>query len=76
MSELTGITSLPIPSAGINPILSGFVAAATVPKERKAMRKPIFQNNRVCRLQFPRLGPLGQYRVTRVNYGNVTRIYI
>ncbi len=38
MNELTGMTSLPIPSAGINPILSDFVAAATVARERKAMR--------------------------------------
>ena len=39
MNELTGITSLPIPSAGINPILSDFLAAATVAKERRAMRE-------------------------------------
>jgi hypothetical protein len=62
MNELTGITSLPIPSAGINPILSDFVAAATVAKERKAMRKS------GCRQRGNNLG----FHVTRVNHDNVT----
>jgi hypothetical protein len=63
MNELTGITSLPIPSAGINPILRDFLAAATVAKERKAMRKSV---------NCLQVTAYSEYHVTRVNHDNVT----
>jgi hypothetical protein len=59
---LTGITSLPIPSAGIKPILSVFLAA--VVRGRNAMADRV-------RLQLPHTS-CRKSRVTRVNYDNVT----